>query len=148
MVTFTVIAGFITVTPPPPTAEGVIEMVEVLGAGGPPEQPATMNTNIAPAIPSRVRKRRAVGIINSRAIASIMRITCRSNAGGGAFMDCGGTTNAAAVMEPIAVAPAGPGAAGVVATEHDVISMPGVQVKDTGPVNPPKPVTITGNEPV
>jgi hypothetical protein len=83
MVTFTVMA--VLVTPP---EEGVIMMVEVLGAGGPPEQPATStNTSIAPAMPTRVRNRRTEGIINSNAIASTMKITCRSNADGGTFMD-------------------------------------------------------------
>src|SRR5580658_5454971 len=87
IVTLTVIAGLVT-----PPEEGVIMTDEVLGAGGPPEQPATStNTSIAPAIPIRVRKRRTEGIINSRAIASIMKITCRSSADGGTFMDCGGT---------------------------------------------------------
>src|SRR5271156_699191 len=85
--------------------------------------------------------------MNSRPIASIMKSTCRSNADGGVFKDCGGTMNEAAVMDPAAEAP-GVGAAFVVATEHEVISMAGVQVNATAPVNPPNPVTSTGNVPV
>jgi len=133
------------VTPPD---DGVIEMVEDLEPPADPLQPATsMNTSMAPAIPSRVRNRRTAGSMNNRAIASIMKSTCRSNADGGAFKDCGGTMNEAAVMDPAAEAP-GVGAALVVATEHEVISIAGVQVKATAPVNPPNPVTSTGNEPV
>ena len=144
MVTFTVITGFVTVP-----EDGVIAIVEVLDGGVPPPlQPATrMNTSMAPTMPSRVRNRRTAGIISNRAIAIMMKSTCRSNADGGAFKDCGGTMNEAAVMDPIAVAP-GAGAALVVCTEQDVISMAGVQVKDTAPVNPPNPVTSTGNVPV
>jgi hypothetical protein len=144
MVTFTVIA--VLVTPP---EDGVIEMVEALeDPPAEPLQPATsMNTSMAPAIPSRVRNRRTEGIINSRAIAIMIKSTCRSNAEGGAFKDCGGTMNAEAVMDPAAEAP-GAGAALAVATEHELISVAGVQVKDTAPVNPPNPVTSTGNEPV
>ena len=62
-------------------------------------------------------------------------------------MDCGGTMKDDAVMAPLTVAP-GAGAALVVGTEHEVISVPGVQVKATAPVKPPSPVTTTGNEPV
>src|SRR5580704_18241744 len=149
MVTFTVIAVLVTVTPPPPTADGVIAMVEAFeDPPADPLQPATStNTVMAPAIPRRVRNRRIEGIINSRAIAIIMKNTCRSNADGGVFKDCGGTMNEEAVMDPLAVAP-GAGAAAVLGTEHDVISMAGVQVKDTDPVNPPSPVTSTGKVPV
>jgi len=122
--------------------------VEAFDDGPEPLQPATRtNTSIAPAIPSRVRNRRTEGSINSRAIASMMKSTCRNNADGGAFKECGGTINEEAVMDPLAVAP-GAGAALVVGTEHEVISIAGVQVKDTAPVNPPNPVTVTGNEPV
>ena len=143
MVTFTVITGLVTAP-----EDGVIAIVEALDAGTPPLQPATrMNTSMAPAIPSRVRNRRTAGSINSRAIAIIMKSTCRSNADGGAFKDCGGTMKEAAVMDPFAVAP-GAGAALVVGTEHEVISVAGVQVKDTAPVNPPNPVTSTGNVPI
>ena len=144
MVTFTVITGLVTVP-----EDGVIAMVEAFDPPpGFPEQPATStNTSIAPAIPSRVRNRRTEGSINSRAIAIIMKSTCRSSADGGAFKDCGGTMNEAAVMAPLAVAP-GAGAALVVGTEQEVISMAGVQAKDTAPVNPPNPVVNTGNEPV
>src|SRR5271156_4971907 len=96
MVTVTVIAGLVT-----PPEEGVIITDEVWGAGGPPEQPAmSTNTSIAPAIPIRVRKRRTEGIMNKTAIASMMRSTCRNNADGGTFMDCGGTTKDAAVRVP------------------------------------------------
>jgi hypothetical protein len=84
--------------------------------------------------------------MKSRPIASMMKSTCRSNADGGTFMDCGGTTKDDAVIEPIAVAAGF--AAGVVGTEQEVISIPGVQVKATAPVKPPSPVTVTGNEPV
>ncbi len=143
MVTFTVIAGFMTVP-----EDGVIEIVEAFDVGPEPLQPATrMNTIIAPTIPSRVRNRRIEGITSNRAIAIMMKSTCRSSADGGAFKDCGGTMNEAAVMDPIALAP-GAGAALVVCTEQEVISIAGVQVKDTAPVNPPNPVTSTGNEPV
>ena len=143
MLTFTVMA--VLVTPP---EEGVIMTDEVLGAGGPPEQPATStNTSIAPAIPIRVRKRRTEGIMNSRAIASMMRITCRSNADGGTFRDCGGTAKDAAMRFPFAVVP-GAGAALMFGTAHEVINaLPGVHVKATGPVNPPNPVTVTANMP-
>src|SRR5271170_4022514 len=106
MLTFTVMAGLVT-----PPEDGVIMMVEVLGAGGPPEQPATStNISIAPAMPTRVRNRRTVGIMNSRAIASIMKITCRNNADGGTFMDSGGTIKADAMRLPFIVVP-GAGAA-------------------------------------
>ena len=141
MVTFTVIA--VLVTPP---EDGVIVRVDDLDPPPPPRQPATStNTIIAPAIPRRVRNRRASGSMNSRPIASMMKSTCRSNADGGTFMDCGGTMKDDAVMAPLAVAP-GAGAALVVGTEHEVISIPGVQVKATAPVNPPNPVTTTGND--
>src|SRR5277367_3100408 len=146
MVTFTVIA--VLVTPP---EDGVIVMVDALlppPAG--PLQPATStNTSMAPSIPRRVRNRRASGSMKSMAIASMTKSTCRSNADGGTFMDCGGTMKDAAVMEPLTVVP-GAGAALVVGTAHEVISapLPGVQVKATAPVKPPSPVTTTGNEPV
>src|ERR1700734_2214822 len=95
MVTFTVTAGLVT----PPDA-GVIAMVEAFDDGPEPLQPATrMNTSMAPAIPTRVRNRRTAGSINNRAIASIMKSTCRSNADGGAFKDCGGTMNEVAEMD-------------------------------------------------
>src|SRR5271156_3741166 len=144
MVTFTVIAVLVT----PPEA-GVIETVEDLAPPpADPLQPATtMNTSMAAAIPSRVRNRRTEGSINSRAIATMMKSTCRNNAEGGAFKDSGGTRKAEAVMDPVALAP-GAGAAFVVCTEHEVISVAGVQVKATGPVNPPNPVTFTVNGPV
>ena len=78
-------------------------MVDVLGGEGDPLQPATTrNTIMAPTIPRRVRNRRAAGIMNSSAIASMMKSTCRSNADGGTFMDCGGTMNAVAVIDPVA----------------------------------------------
>ena len=143
MVTFTVTAGLVTLP-----EDGVIAMVEAFDVGPEPLQPATrMNTIIAPAIPSRVRNRRTEGIINNSAIAIMMKSTCRSSADGGAFRDFGGTMKEAAVMDPLAVAP-GAGAALVVGTMHEVISMAGVHVNDTAPVNPPSPVMITGNEPV
>ena len=85
MVTFTVIA--VLVTPPD---DGVIVSVDDLAppAPGLPLQPATtMNTIIAPAIPSCVRNRRTEGIINNRAIAIMIKSTCRSNSDGGAFKD-------------------------------------------------------------
>src|SRR5271170_3533466 len=146
MVTFTVIAGLVT-----PPEDGVTTMVDVLDpppAG--PLQPATStNTSMAPSIPRRVRNRRASGSMKSMAIASMMKATCRSNADGGTFMDCGGTMKDAAVMEPLTVVP-GAGAALVVGTAHEVISapVPGAHVEATAPVNPPKPVTTTGNMPV
>jgi hypothetical protein len=145
MVTFTVIA--VLVTPP---EDGVITMVDDLDPPADPLQPATStNTIIAPAIPRRVRNRRASGSMNSRAIAIMMKSTCRRNADGGTFMDCGGTMKDAAVMEPFTVVP-GAGAALAVGTEHEVINapVPGAQVEATAPVNPPKPVTTTGNMPV
>ena len=61
--------------------------------------------------------------MKSMAIASMMKSTCRSNADGGTFMDCGGTMKDAAVMEPLTVVP-GAGAALVVGTAHEVISAP------------------------
>src|SRR6202795_268250 len=102
MVTFTVIAGLVM-----PPEDGVIVMVDDLDPPpGPPLQPATStNTIMAPASPRRVRNRRTSGSMNSRAIAIMMKSTCRSNADGGIFMDCGGTRKAAAVIEPLAVAP-------------------------------------------
>ena len=144
MVTFTVIA--VLVTPP---EDGVIVRVEDLEPPPPPPlQPATStNTIMAPNIPRRVRNRRASGSMNSRPIAIMMKSTCRSNADGGTFMDCGGTIKADAVMEPLTVVP-GAGAALAFGTEHEVINIPGVQVKATAPVKPPSPVTTTGNEPV
>src|SRR5580658_7431374 len=144
MVTFTVIA--VLVTPPD---EGVIVRVDDFDPPPPfPLQPATStNTIMAPNIPKRMRNRRASGSMKSRPIASMMKSACRSNADGGTFMDCGGTMRDAATMEPLAVAP-GDGAALVVGTEQEVISIPGVQVKATAPVKPPSPVTTTGNEPV
>ncbi len=98
-------------------------MVEVFADPGDPLQPATsMNTIIAPAIPMRVRNRWAAGIMNNIAIAIMMKSTCRSNADGGAFKDCGGTMKEVAVMDPVAVAP-GAGAALVVGTAHEEINM-------------------------
>src|ERR1700723_1466660 len=143
MATFTVIA--VLVTPP---EEGVIVMVEVLGAEEPPPQPATSaNASIAPAIPSRVRKRRALGIINNSAIAKIAKMICRSDTDGGTFMDSGGAMKAEAVNVPVAVAP-GDGAAFVVGTAHAEIKVPGVHANATGPVNPPNPVTVTAKVPI
>lgn len=137
--TFTVIA--VLVTPP---EEGVIVMVDVLGAEEPPPQPAaSTKASIAPAIPSRVRNRRALGIISNNAIAKIAKMSCRSDMDGGTFMDCGGTTRAEAVSVPVAVAP-GDGAAFVVGTAHAEINVAGVQANETAPVNPPNPVTVTG----
>ena len=143
MFTFTVIAGLVTAPD-----DGVITMVDVFADPGDPLQPATTRiTIIAPTIPMRVRNRWAAGIINNIAIASMMKSTCRSNAEGGTFIDCGGTMNDVAVIDPVAVAP-GAGAAAVVGTAHAESNMPGVQVNDTDPVNPPSPVMITGNVPV
>jgi hypothetical protein len=100
MVTFTAIA--VLVTPPD---DAVIVMVDDLFPEGDPVQPAkSTNTIIAPTIPRRVRNRRAEGSMNNRAIAIMMKTTCRNNADGGIFMDCGGTRKAAAVMEPLTVA--------------------------------------------
>ena len=49
---------------------------------------------------------------------------------------------------PLTVAP-GAGAALVVGTAHAVISeLPGVQVNETVPVNPPSPVMVTGKVPM
>src|SRR5271170_1667597 len=135
MVTFTVIADLVTAPD-----DGVITTVDVWGFEGDPLQPATTRITImAPTIPRRVRNRWAAGIMNNSAIASMMKSTSRSNADGGTFMDCGGGMNAVAVICPVAVAP-GAGAAAVVGTAHAEIKAPGVQVKDTDPVNPPNPV--------
>ncbi len=144
MVTFTVIAGLVT-----PPEDGVIDRVDDFDPPPPPPlQPArSTNTIMAPNIPRRVRNRGASGSMNSRPIASMMKSTCRSNADGGAFKDCGGTINADAVMEPLTMVP-GAGAALAFGTEHEVSNIPGLQVKATAPVKPPKPVTTTGNEPV
>src|SRR5277367_1140847 len=143
MVTLTVIAGLVTAPD-----DGLIETVDVWGCEGDPLQPATTRITImAPTIPRRVRNRWAAGIMNNIPIASMMKSTCRSKADGGTFMDCGGGMNAVAVICPVAVAP-GDGAAAVVGTAHAESSVPGVQVKDTEPVNPPSPVMITGNVPV
>src|SRR5580692_4731426 len=145
MVTLTVIA--VLVTPP---EDGVIERVDDFDPPppAPPLQPATSTKTImAPSMPRRVRMRRTSGSMKSRPIASMTKSTCRSNADGGTFIDCGGTMKDDAVMAPLTVAP-GAGAAFVVGTEHEVISIPGVQVKATAPVKPPSPVTTTGNEPV
>jgi hypothetical protein len=63
-------------------------------------------------------------------------------------MDCGATTKEEAVSVAVAVAP-GAAAAFVVGTAHAVTSvLPGVQVKDTEPVNPPRPVMVTGKLPM
>ena len=144
MVTFTVMAGLVT-----PPDDGVTVSVVVLGFGWFPVQPATMmNTSIAPAIPRRVRKRRVAGIMNSRAIASITRSSCCGVAVGGTFMDSGATMKEAAVSVPLTMAP-GAAAALVVGTAHAVTSvLPGVQVKETAPVNPPSPVMVTGKVPM
>src|ERR1700691_4632491 len=144
MVTLTVIAGLVT-----PPEDGVIERVDDFDPPPPPPlQPATStNTIMAPNIPRRVRHRRASGSMKSRPMARMMKSTWRSSSDGGTFMDCGGTMKEDAVMPPLTVAP-GAGAAFVVGTEHEVISIPGVQVKSTAPVKPPSPVTTTGNEPV
>ena len=144
MVTFTVMAGLVT-----PPEDGVTVSVVVLGFGLFPVQPATMmNTSIAPAIPRRVRKRRVAGIMKSRPIASITRSSCCRVAAGGTFMDSGATTKEAAVSVPLAMAP-GAAAALVVGTAHAVTSvLPGVQVKETAPVNPPSPVMVTGKVPM
>ena len=145
MLTLTVMAGLVT-----PPEDGVIVTVDVLGFGPPPPlQPATtINTIIAPSIPMRARNRRVEGIMNRSEMISITRNTCRRVAAGGSFMDCGGTTKEAAVSVAVAVAP-GAAAAFVVGTAHDVTSvLPGVQVKDTAPVNPPSPVMVTGKVPM
>ncbi len=138
------IAGLVT-----PPEDAVIAIVDALDPPADPLQPAISTyTSTAPAIPSRVRNRRTEGIINSRAIASIMKSTCRSDADGGASKDCGGTMNEAAVMDPIALTGVVAGPIAVVCTEHEVINMAGVQVKATDPVNPPNGVMTTGNDPV
>lgn len=145
MFTVTVIAGLVT-----PPEEGVITTVDVLGFGPPPPlQPATtINTSIAPAIPIRPRNRRVDGIMNRREITSITRNTSRIVAAGGSFLDCGATTKEEAVSVAVAVAP-GAAAAFVAGTAHVVTSvLPGVQVKDTEPVNPPNPVIVTGKLPI
>lgn len=143
MLTFTVIA--VLVTPP---EEGVIMMVEVLGVEEPPPQPATStNASIAPAIPNRVRKRCAFGIIINSKIAKIAKTSCRRDTDGGTFMDVGGAMKAEAVNVPVAVAP-GDGAAFVVGTAHADIKVPGVHANATGPVNPPNPVTVTAKVPI
>ena len=96
----------------------------------------------------RARNRRVEGIMNRSEIASITRNTSRIVAAGGTFMDSGATTKEAAVSVAVAVAP-GAAAALVVGTAHAVTSvLPGVQVKDTAPVNPPSPVMVTGNVPM
>src|ERR1700730_3581360 len=101
MVTFTVIAGLAT-----PPEDGVITIVDDLDPPpGPPLQPATStNTIIAPATPRRLRNRRDSGSRKSRPLVTMRKSTCRSNADGGSFKDCGGTMKAAAVMEPLTVA--------------------------------------------
>jgi len=145
MFTVTVIADFVT-----PPEEGVITTVDVLGFGPPPPlQPATtINTIIAPSIPMRARNRLVEGIMNRREIISITRNTSRIVAAGGSLMDCGATTKEEAVSVAVAVAP-GAAAAFVVGTAHEVTSvLPGVQVKDTEPVNPPSPVMVTGKVPM
>ena len=145
IVTFTTMAVFMTLP-----EEGVIVMLDVLGFGPPPPlQPATtMNTSITPTMPMRVRSRRGEANMNSSTMASITRVTCRTVATGGSFMDCGATMKEEAVSVPVAVAP-GAAAAGVVGTAHELMSeLPGVQVKDTIPVNPPNPVMVTGKVPI
>ena len=143
MLTLTVMAGLVT-----PPEDGVIVTVDVLVFGRFPVQPATtMNTSIAPTIPMRPRNRRVEENMNSRTIASVTREICRSVAAGGTFMDCGATMNEEAVSVAVAVAP-GAAAAFVVGTAHEVMSVAGVQVKDTAPVNPPNPVMVTGNVPM
>ena len=145
MLTVTVIAGLVT-----PPEEGVIVRVVVLGFGRFPVQPATTtNTSIAPASPMRVRNFRVEGNKKSRAIASITKsICCGVAAGGRGFVDSGATTKEAAVSVPLAMAP-GAAAALVVGTAHAVTSvLPGVQVNETAPVNPPSPVTVTGKVPM
>ena len=137
-------AGLVT-----PPEEGVITTVDVLGFGPPPPlQPATtINTITAPSIPMRARNRLVEGIMNRSEITSITRNTSRIVAAGGSFMDCGATTKEEAVSVAVAVAP-GAAAAFVVGTAHEVMSVAGVQVKDTAPVNPPNPVMVTGNVPM
>jgi hypothetical protein len=144
MLTLTVMAGLLT-----PPEEGVIVTVDVLVFWRFPVQPATtMNTSIAPTIPMRPRNRRVEGSMKRSEITSITRNTSRIVAAGGTFMDCGATTKEEAVSVAVAVAP-GAGAALVMGTAHEVTSvLPGVQVKDTEPVNPPNPVIVTGNVPM
>lgn len=116
-----------------------------------PVQPATSTKTImAPASPRRVRNRRTSGSMNSRLIAIMRKSTCRSNADGGSFMDCGGTMKDAAVIEPFTVATGAICVRLAVGTEHELISIPvpGAQVKATAPAKPPEPVTTTGNVPV
>jgi hypothetical protein len=132
MVTFTVIAAFVTVPD-----VGVITIVDVLVLFfGVPVQPATStNAIIAPASPMRARTRRVSGSMNNAAIAIMRKTTCRTNDAGGIFIACGGTMNDAAVMDPCTVVP-GAGAALPVGTEHEVINppAPGAQVEVTDPV--------------
>jgi hypothetical protein len=86
--------------------------------------------------------------MNRSEITSITKNTPRIVAAGGNFIDCGATTKEEAVSVAVAVAP-GAAAAFVAGTAHVVTSvLPGVQVKDTEPVNPPRPVMVTGNVPM
>ena len=119
----------------------VTVMLPATGGGGVPVQPATTtNTSIAPARPSRVRYRRAAGIMNSMPNPSITNTTCRTEAGG-IRKASGCTTSDFRVAVTVAFTIPGAELDGIV---QEVTFADPVQLNDTVPLKPPSPVMVIG----
>lgn len=109
-----------------------------------PEQPATTaKTSIAAARPRRVRARRVIGITNRSIIAIAAKTICLMEKGGIEFGEVTGTTLLAPVTVTVTLPP-GLAEDGLTA---QVAMLVWALVHDTAtePVNPPRPLTATGN---
>jgi hypothetical protein len=145
MVRFTVYMCVIPAAAPVPVPVIVMEPVPVCDDGLPEQPPTTTKTNIATAIPNRVRNRCVIGIMNNMQIPRTRKTTWRIDVGGGVLIVLGGTTtDMVAVTMALTVSPTFP-LAGMV--QDDTFIVPVVQLKLTAPVNPAKPLITTGIEP-
>jgi hypothetical protein len=96
-------------------------------------------------MPKRVRYRFLMGIMHSIEIPRIRKNTCRIEAEGGVWIDWGGTTNdVVAITTALTVLPTVP-VAGIV--QDVTFGVFPAHVRFTLPLNPAKPLTITGIEP-
>jgi hypothetical protein len=120
---------------------------DVVWDEGLPEQPATaMKTNIAAAIPIRVRNRCVIGIMNSMHIPRIRKTTWRIDAGGGVLIVAGGATNDMVAVTLAVAIPPGATLVGLT-VQDETFMVPAVHDSVTGSVRPPIPLTIIGIEP-
>jgi hypothetical protein len=146
MVRFTVALWVIPAAAPVPVPVIVTDPVVVCDEGL-PEQPATaMKTNIAAAIPRRVRNRCVIGIMNNMQIPRIRKTTWRTDAGGGVLIVVGGTTNDAVAVTLAVAAPPGATLVGVT-VQDETFMVPAAQDNVTGSVRPPIPLTVIGIDP-